>query len=271
MQYTRQQLAESVKSKYPQYSAVDNEELADSIVKKYPQYKSRLDDGGIIESAGNYARIAAAGAADFGYATLEGVASGISRLTGDSDLVKTVSDFRNYSKEFYEGSVPEDVKQSFGGKATRAIAQAPFYMTTAATGLPGLAVLTANAYQQGRDDYLSTQGVTSLDASEEQLKEADKVGAFSAIPIVALERIGASKLVDSLFKGQSKITIREATKRIGTSAVGEGLTEGSQTIFQNTLASELMNYDPNREVTQDVLESILLGAVVGGAITSPVV
>ena len=271
MQYTRQQLAESVKSKYPQYSAVDNEELADSILKKYPQYKSRLDDGGIIESAGNYARIAAAGAADFGYATLEGVASGISRLTGDSDLVKTVSDFRNYSKEFYEGSVPEDVKQSFGGKATRAIAQAPFYMTTAATGLPGLAVLTANAYQQGRDDYLSTQGVTSLDASEEQLKEADKVGAFSAIPIVALERIGASKLVDSLFKGQSKITIREATKRIGTSAVGEGLTEGSQTIFQNTLASELMNYDPNREVTQDVLESILLGAVVGGAITSPVV
>ena len=229
------------------------------------------DDDSIISRTKDYIQIASAGAADFGYATLEGVASGISRLTGDSDLVKTVSDFRNFSQEFYEGSVPQDVKQSFGGKATKAIAQAPFYMTTAATGLPGLAVLTANAYQQGRDDYLSTQGVTSLDASEEQLKEADKVGAFSAIPIVALERIGASKLLDSLFRGQSKITIREATKRIGTSAVGEGLTEGSQTIFQNTLASELMNYDPDREVTQDVLESILLGAVVGGAITSPVV
>ena len=229
------------------------------------------EDDSIISRTKDYIQIASAGAADFGYATLEGVASGISRLTGDSDLVKTVSDFRNFSQEFYEGSVPEDVKQSFGGKATKAIAQAPFYMTTAATGLPGLAVLTANAYQQGRDDYLSTQGVTSLDASEEQLKEADKVGAFSAIPIVALERIGASKLLDSLFRGQSKITIGEATKRIGTSAVGEGLTEGSQTIFQNTLASELMNYDPDREVTQDVLESILLGAVVGGAITSPVV
>ena len=270
MQYTRQQLAESVKSKYPQYSAVDNEELADSILKKYPQYKSRLDDGGIIESAGNYARIAAGNFADVGYATLEGVASGISRLTGDSDLVKTVSDFRNYSKEFYEGNVPEDVKQSFGGKAVGAIAQTPAYMAAAVTGLPGLAALTANAYQQGRDDYLSTQGVTSFDASEEQLKEADKIGAFSAVPIVVLERYGASRLVDNIFRGQSKVTIKEAAKRIGSSAVGEGLTEGSQTIFQNTLASELANYDPDREITQDVFESILLGAVAGGTITTPI-
>ena len=84
-------------------------------------------------------------------------------------------------------------------------------MAAAATGPIGLAALTANAYQQGRDDYLSTQGVTSVSASEDQLKEADKVGAFSAIPIVALERIGASKLVNKIFKGQSTETIRTVT------------------------------------------------------------
>ena len=271
MEYTRQQLAESVKKKYPQYASIDNDQLADSILKKYPQYRTNLDDGGILDSAKKYTQAALAGFSDVGYATLEGVASGISRLTGDSDLVKTVSDFRNYSKEFYEGSVSEEDKSKFGYKAVTTIAQTPAYMAAAATGPIGLSALTANAYQQGRDDYLSTQGVTSASASEDQLKEADKVGAFSAVPIVVLERFGASKLVNNIFKGKSTVTIREAARRIGSSAVGEGLTEGSQTIFQNTLASELMQYDPDREITQDVFESILLGAVAGGTVTTPFV
>jgi hypothetical protein len=271
MEYTRQQLAESVKNKYPQYAAIDNDQLADSILKKYPQYRTNLDDGGILDTAKKATQVALAGFSDFGYATLEGVASGISRLTGDSDLVKTVSDFRNYSKDFYEGSVPDEDKSKFGFKAVRTIAQTPGFIAAAAAGPLGLPVLLANAYQQGRDDYLSTQGVTSFDASEDQLKEADKVGAFSAVPILALERIGASKLVNNIFKGKSTVTIREAGKRITSSAVGEGLTEGSQTIFQNTLASELMQYDPDRKITEDVFESILLGAVAGGTVTSPVV
>jgi len=271
MEYTRQQLAESVKNKYPQYAAIDNDQLADSILKKYPQYRTKLDDGGLLDSAKKYTQAALAGFSDVGYATLEGVASGISRLTGDSDLVKTVSDFRNYSKEFYEGSVSDEDKSKFGYKAVTTIAQTPAYMAAAATGPIGLSALTANAYQQGRDDYLSTQGVTSVSASEDQLKEADKVGAFSAVPIVVLERFGATRLVDNIFRGQSKVTIREAGKRIASSAVGEGLTEGSQTIFQNTLASELMQYDPDREITEGVFESILLGAVAGGTVTTPFV
>jgi hypothetical protein len=271
MEYTRQQLAESVKNKYPQYAAIDNDQLADSILKKYPQYRTKLDDGGLLDTAKKATQVALSGFGDFGYSTLEGVASGISRLTGDSDLVRTVSDFRNFSKDVYEGSVPDEDKSKFGYKAVRTIAQTPGYMAAAAAGPLGLPVLIANAYQQGRDDYLSTQGVTSFDASEDQIKEADKVGAFSAIPILVLERIGASRLVDNIFGGQSKVTIREAGKRIASSALGEGLTEGSQTIFQNTLASELMQYDPDREITEGVFESILLGAVAGGTVTSPVV
>ena len=271
MEYSRKQIAESVKNKYPEYASIDNDQLADSILKKYPQYRTKLDDGGILDTAKQLTQVALSGFSDAGYATLEGVASGISRLTGDSDLVKTVSDFRNYSKEFYEGSVPDEDKSKFGYKAVRTIAQTPAYMAAAATGPIGLAALTANAYQQGRDDYLSTQGVTSVSASEDQLKESDKVGAFSAVPIVVLERFGATRLVDNIFRGQSKVTIREAGKRIASSAVGEGLTEGSQTIFQNTLASELMQYDPEREITEGVFESILLGAVAGGTVTSPFV
>ena len=271
MEYSRKQIAESVKNKYPEYASIDNDQLADSILKKYPQYRTKLDDGGILDTAKQLTQVALSGFSDAGYATLEGVASGISRLTGDSDLVKTVSDFRNYSKEFYEGSVPDEDKSKFGYKAVRTIAQTPAYMAAAATGPIGLAALTANAYQQGRDDYLSTQGVTSVSASEDQLKESDKVGAFSAVPIVVLERFGATRLVDNIFRGQSKVTIREAGKRIASSAVGEGLTEGSQTIFQNTLASELMQYDPDRKITEGVFESILLGAVAGGTVTTPFV
>lgn len=271
MEYSRKQIAESVKNKYPEYASIDNDQLADSILKKYPQYRTKLDDGGLLDTAKKATQIALSGFSDFGYMTLEGVASGISRLTGDSDLVKTVSDFRNYSKDFYEGSVSDEDKSKFGYKAVRTIAQTPGYIAAAATGPIGLAALTANAYQQGRDDYLSTQGVTSASASEDQLKESDKVGAFSAVPILVLERFGASKLVNNIFRGQSKVTVREATKRIATSGVGEGLTEGSQTIFQNTLASELMQYDPDREITQDVFESILLGITAGSTVTTPFV
>ena len=54
MEYTRQQLAESVKNKYPQYADIDNDQLADSILKKYPQYRTKLDDGGILDTAKIY-------------------------------------------------------------------------------------------------------------------------------------------------------------------------------------------------------------------------
>ena len=95
MEYSRKQIAESVKNKYPEYASIDNDQLADSILKKYPQYRTKLDDGGLLDTAKKATQIALSGFSDFGYMTLEGVASGISRLTGDSDLVKTVSDFSN--------------------------------------------------------------------------------------------------------------------------------------------------------------------------------
>ena len=39
---TRNQLADIIKAKYPQYSEIDNSELVDKIIAKYPVYKNQL-------------------------------------------------------------------------------------------------------------------------------------------------------------------------------------------------------------------------------------
>ena len=79
-------------------------------------------DDEIVSGAKKYIKGAGAGGlADVGYATLEGVASGISRLTGDSKLVRAVSDFRNYSKEYYEKGIPDEEKNKFGYQAVKVV------------------------------------------------------------------------------------------------------------------------------------------------------
>jgi translation elongation factor EF-1beta len=41
---TREQFAEKIKSKYPEYKDVDNNELVDRIIKKYPDYKDQVQE-----------------------------------------------------------------------------------------------------------------------------------------------------------------------------------------------------------------------------------
>ncbi len=39
---TRNQLADIIKAKYPQYAEIDNSELVDKIIAKYPVYKNKI-------------------------------------------------------------------------------------------------------------------------------------------------------------------------------------------------------------------------------------
>ncbi len=224
------------------------------------------DDRGVVGFVGDRAKGAVAGFTDVGYAALEGVAAAVGAATGDNDFARAVSDYRSYAKDFYAGDVPEDVKDSFSYKASAAIGAMPAYAAAAATGPVGWGFLLATGSQAGRDDYLNTQGVTTETATEEQLSEANKVGAMTAVPMMLLEKFGAGKLVNAVFKGGGKLTAKEVASRVAKASISEGATESLQTGMQNTIASQIAKFDPDREISQDVLESMALGAIASGGI-----
>ena len=203
-----------------------------------PDKPSKLieEDSGVLEVTKDYASGAIAAFSDVGYATLEGAAALIGQVTGDNKLAKSVSDFRNHSNQFYAGDVPEDIKDKLSYKVTETMAQLPAYIASGAAKLPGLVAMGVNAFQQGRDDYLGTAGVTTETASDEQIQEANKVGGLTAIPTMVLEKFGVSKLMNSVFKEGADLTVKEVSKRVLSTAIAEGTTEGAQTVIQNGIS-----------------------------------
>lgn len=226
------------------------------------------EDRSVVEAAVDLGQGAIAGFTDVGYAGLEGVAAAVGAVTGDNDFARAVSDYRNYAKDFYAGDVTDEVKDSFSYKAASALGAMPAYAAASATGPVGWAALLATGSQAGRDDYLSSQGVTTQNATEEQLSEANKVGAMTAVPMMLLEKFGAGKLVNAVFKGGGKLTASEVAKRVASASLSEGATEGLQTAMQNTIASQIAKFDPDREISQDVLESMALGAIASGGVAA---
>lgn len=248
----------------------DTPEFGTPVVEAVAEFGTPVEpteDRGIVDVIGDTAKGAVGAFADVGFATLEGVSAGVAKATGDYDFAKSVSDYRNFAEDFYTGDVSDEVKGSFSYKATQAIGGIPAYAAAAATPV-GWAALLANGYQQGRDDFLNTSGVTTSNATDEQLAEANKVGAMTAVPMMLLEKFGAGKLVNSVFKNGGKLTAKEVAKRVASSSLSEGATEGLQTAMQNTIASRLAAFDPDREITQDVLESMALGAIASGGMST---
>jgi hypothetical protein len=64
------------------------------------------------------------------------------------------------------------------------------------------------------------------------------------------------------------MTVGRILKDVLVSAAVEGTTEGAQQAYLNQIASKLEGYDPNRPFDQEVFDSMLVGAVVGGGSTA---
>lgn len=74
----------------------------------------------------------------------------------------------------------------------------------------------------------------------------------------AVKRQASKELADLLAAGSKDMLLRA-----GKSALQEGATEGAQQVLLNTMARE---YDPNRDITQGVGESVFAGAALGGVL-----
>jgi hypothetical protein len=237
---------------------------------------------------GDYSAAFVGGLVDAVAATGEGAASIYGAVSGDHRLAKQVARYRDSMDDFLTGNVPDELKQKFMYKAVNVVGAMPAYFAMAAgTGGTGLAArgatalatrglsysaLGANAFQQGRDDYISSIGAEGRDLTDDEAREANKIGAMTGIPLMVLERVGATTLVNSLFRGTGgSATAGDIVKRLAKAPLAEAGTEGTQTLLQNFIASEVASYDPDRPINAGVIESMILGGIASGAYSVPAV
>jgi hypothetical protein len=237
---------------------------------------------------GDYSAAYVGGLVDAVAATGEGAASIYGAVSGDHRLAKQVARYRDSMDDFLTGNVPDELKQKFMYKAVNAVGAMPAYVAMAyGTGGTGLAArgatalaarglsysaLGANAFQQGRDDYISSIGAEGRDLTDDEAREANKIGAMTGIPLMVLERVGATTLVNSLFRGTGgSATAGDIVKRLAKAPLAEAGTEGTQTLLQNFIASEVASYDPDRPINAGVIESMILGGIASGAYSVPAV
>lgn len=225
---------------------------------------------------GDYAKAGLGGFADVFASTGEGLAT----ISGNRKLANSVARTRDQIDEAFTGDIPDELKQNFGYKVANAIGMMPGYVLMAlGTGGTGLAVkgaswlgLASNAYQQGVDDYVASTGDPDRDLTEDEFAKARQVGAITSIPIMFLERIGGRQVANAIFRGADNVTAKTALGRLasfGKAPTSEAITEGLQTFSQNYIAKEIASFDPDRELDQGIVESMILGGIASGTYSVP--
>ena len=237
---------------------------------------SAPDNSGLYSSGlsfGDYLKAIPAAGIDLAIGSAESVTSALGQFSGNFDLARDVSEFRTDVNDSILSSVPESERGGFAYNLfSGAGSTLPYLMLgvlTKGRSLRGKAAIgtfgLAMGAQQGRDDYLATQGVTTATASDEQIKESNKVGSIAALPMYALNSMGASAILRPFLGGgvTTKRTFLNRLKQYTTAGAIEGVTEGAQTGLINYIASDISKYDENRPITQGIVESALIGFLVG--------
>ena len=228
-------------------------------------------------TVGDYLRTVPATAVDIALGAGEGFASAIGEFTGDYDLARSIGEFREDVNDSIMGDTPDDLQSDFAYKlmsglgstlpflGAAIISKNPSYLAKAGAG----AFFLSSAGQQVRDDYLSTQGVTSEDATDEQMSESNKAGAVGAIPIALAERLGAGLILRPFAGGAIPAgKVMERITQYATAGAGEALTEATQSGLINSIAGYVRKYDEDRPITQGMAESALIGFLVGGGVNA---
>ncbi len=145
-----QEFGQSVKTKYPQYTSIDDTELANKVLEKYPQYQRAIDGGKIVEPTkkgsflGNVARAIAEPVAQTGLQAFRLGQSIVDLVKGDTqaaqaDLYKSANlPFLGETKTVFQ---PEDT--TLGGIKKIVGTGAEIASTIAPVAATGLAARTA--------------------------------------------------------------------------------------------------------------------------------
>jgi|GEM_PF-6651840 len=171
------------------------------------------------------------------------------------------ADKLGHARDWVEESMPVSPERegSIMGGVARGLGQMAGTLPIMAAGPLGPLAAAAQAvgqlYQEGYDDAIA-HGKDAAKAHEAGLKNA---------PAAGLEFLSDKLLVTRILKPlKGKIKVKDVLKTAAASAASEGLTEGTQQLWQNWNASVLTGYDPERELDDEVYHSALIGAIVGG-------
>lgn len=218
-----------------------------------------------IASAGGRFRRAAAEAIP---RTVEGLAEGFETLgtiggdpvasqpTGVARAVKAVT--RPVIQNIQRENPVDPSDQSFlTNKLPSALGSAAGMMATGAIGraarIPGM---------------LTSAGVGAGVEASQVAEEADAAGISPERRNVAIAMAGATGLTEALGIGRAldKFGLKQAFTRRAFQVLEEGGQEALQSYLGNINAALVGQYDPNRPLSQGVLESAVLGGIAGGTV-----
>jgi hypothetical protein len=154
--------------------------------------------------------------------------------------------------------VSPEFESSLGGQIISGLGQAvgtlPFYLVPVAGGSMSVGQL----FQEGYDDAVRRGADEAT---------ANKAGAAN-VPASALDILSDRLVVGRVLKPlKGKMSVGQLARSVAVSSAAEGVTEGAQQAWQNLVARNLVGYDPERQLDDEVINSIIVGAVVGGTVT----
>lgn len=159
--------------------------------------------------------------------------------------------------------VSDEYARSFLGQLGNSIGGAPTYILSALAGPAGIPVLLGAGYEEGAQEYAETVGESAT--PEESFSFAAPYALASAV----LERIGVEPAIAKLMPS-GKATVGQIIARLTGGAAAEGVTEASQGLLLDTMAS--LNLDDRDVITKDKLlqraQEFAIGAIVGGGQTA---
>jgi hypothetical protein len=156
--------------------------------------------------------------------------------------------------------VDEAFAKSLGGQIAQGLGQAAGTLPMAVGGSAALALASVGQLYDEAFQDAKQSGTDDATAHSAALKY---------LPAATLDFLSNKLIVGKLLKPMvGKTTVGQVLKDIGATVAGEGGTEGAQQAYLNTIAKWIEKYDPSRPFTKEVLDSALVGAVVGGGITA---
>lgn len=169
------------------------------------------------------------------------------------------------TRDIIRKALPVDQKfaESTLGQIAQGAGQLAGTLPLAFTGAAGPAALATASfgqiYQEGYDDAIAS-GADPARAHQ---------AALQYLPAGALDALSNRTMVGKALKPLiGKATVRQIATDVLKTAAMEGATEGTQQGYLNAVAKVLEGYDPEREFDEEVLQSIVVGAVLGGGITA---
>jgi len=190
-----------------------------------------------------------------------GATTGDFARQGVTDFLNSYADDVKNLRTDIRGALPvsEKFQKSLAGGIVAGFGQLP--ASLAAYSIPGLGPLTSvgGLYDEAYQDALA-HGADAAKAHEAGLYSIP-AGALD----FAMDKVVLGKILKPL---KGKLTVGELVKTFGVTAAAGGTTEGLQQGWLNFSAKYLAGYDPERKLDDDVINSVLIGAVVDSTVST---